>query len=56
MSQTISLLYPPGYDREKVLKLKDCKFIKPLQIDDMVVLVKESYRGLSNLSLENYFE
>lgn len=55
MSQTISLLYPPGYDREKVLKLKDCKFIKPLQIDDMVVLVKESYRGLSNLSLENYF-
>ena len=49
------LLYPPEYDREKEVAMKDFSFIRPLQIDDMIVLIKESHRGLNDLKLENFF-
>lgn len=49
------LLYPPDYDRNKEITMKDFSFIKSLQIDDMIVLIKESHRGLMDLKLENYF-
>lgn len=49
------LLYPPDYDRNKEIPMKDFGFIKSLQIEDMVVLIKESHRGLMDLKLENYF-
>ncbi|MBO6015510.1 MAG: hypothetical protein J6P60_02850 [Lachnospiraceae bacterium] len=49
------LLYPPQYDRSKEIPLKDFSFIRSLQIDDMIVLIKESHRGLMDLKLENYF-
>lgn len=49
------LLYPDGYDHENEQRLKDFGFIKPLQIDDMIVLVKQSYRGFNDLKLEDYF-
>ena len=35
--------------------MKDFGFIESLKIDSMVVLIKESYRGFADLSLENYF-
>ncbi len=49
------LLYPADYDRTREVPLKDFGFVKSLQIDDMIVLIKESHRGFSDLKLENYF-
>ena len=49
------LLYPPEYDRNKEVPMKDFKFIQSLKIDTMVVLIKASYRGFSDLALENFF-
>lgn len=55
MQEDFHLLYPPGYDRASEIPMKDFKFIHALQIDEMVVLVKESYRGFHDLALENFF-
>lgn len=55
MEDTFQLLYPPGYDRSKEVPMKDFNFIKSLQIDDMVVLIQESYRGYADLFLKNFF-
>lgn len=49
------LLYPPDYDRDQEKPMKDFQFISSLQIDSMVVLVNERFRGLVNLSLDNFF-
>lgn len=51
----ISLLYPADYDRSSEAPMKDFKFIQSLRIDDMVILIKESYRGFADLALENFF-
>ena len=53
--QTNFHLYPPEYDRTTKQSMKDFGFIESLKIDSMVVLIKESYRGFADLSLENYF-
>ena len=53
--QTNFHLYPPEYDRTTKQPMKDFGFIESLKIDSMVVLIKESYRGFADLSLENYF-
>ena len=53
--QTNFHLYPPEYDRTTNQPMKDFGFIESLKIDSMVVLIKESYRGFADLSLENYF-
>ncbi len=50
-----SLLYPSDYDKTKEVSMKDFKFIQSLRIDDMVILIKESYRGFADLALENFF-
>ena len=55
MSLPNHLLFPPNYDRSKETPMKDFHFIKSLQIEDMIVLIKESHRGLMDLKLENYF-
>lgn len=55
MSLPNHLLFPPNYDRNKEITMKDFNFIKSLQIEDMVVLIKESHRGFMDLKLENYF-
>lgn len=55
MASKISLLYPAYYDRKSEIPMKDFKFIQSLQIDDMIVLIKESYRGFADLKLENFF-
>lgn len=55
MENKMCLLYPPDYDRSSEVRMKDFDFIHSLQIDEMVVLIKESYRGFADLSLENFF-
>lgn len=55
MESRMCLLYPPDYDRSSEVPMRDFKFVHSLQIDDMVILVKESYRGFADLSLENFF-
>lgn len=55
MDNNFHLLYPPGYDRMSENPMKDFGFIRSLQIDEMVVLIKESYRGLRDLSLESFY-
>lgn len=53
--QTNFHLYPPEYDRTTKQPMKDFGFIESLKIDSMVVLIKESYRGFADLSLETIF-
>lgn len=48
-------LYPQGYHKEKEVPMKSFEFIKSLQIDDMVVLQNDRYRGYSDLTLEKFF-
>ena len=55
MQTAFHLLYPPEYDRTTAKPMHDYGFIESLKIDSMVVLIKESYRGFSDLSLQNYF-
>ena len=48
-------LYPPEYDPAKEIQMKSFDFIRALQIDDMVVLQNDRYRGYSDLTLEKFF-
>lgn len=55
--EKISLLYPEHYteERRRQCRMKDYGFIKELQLEMMVVLIKNSCRGDTNLNLEDYF-
>ena len=55
MQSDFHLLYPAGYDKEKEVQMKDFDFIHSLKIDEMVVLIRESHRGLRDLFLENFY-
>ena len=55
MPSDFHLLYPPDYDRTREILMKDFNFISSLQIDSMIILIKESYRGVADLSLEKFF-
>lgn len=55
MLENFRLVYPLGYDITKEVKMNNFDFIKALQIDSLVVLVKESYLGFRNISLEEYY-
>lgn len=55
MQTDFHLLYPPNYDRTSEIPMKDFKFIESLQLDAMIILIKESYRGFADLSLEKFF-
>ena len=48
-------LYPPEYDPAQEVQMKSFDFIRALQIDDMVVLQNDRYRGYSDLTLEKFF-
>lgn len=41
MQTDFHLLYPPDYDRNKAVPMKDYKFIHALKIDAMVILIKD---------------
>lgn len=53
----ISLLYPEGYSEEKRAshRMKNYDFIKELQLEFLVILVKDGYRGMTNLKLQDFF-
>lgn len=55
MQTNFHLLYPPNYDRTREKTMKDFGFIDSLNIDSMVILIKESYRGFADLKLDNFF-
>ena len=48
-------LYPPECDPAQEVRMKSFDFIQALQIDDMVVLQNDRYRGYSDLTLEKFF-
>ena len=47
------LIYPEDYDREQEKFSPNYEFIQSLQIDKMVILIKESHRGFNDLKLED---
>lgn len=55
--ENISLLYPAGYSEEKRSshRMKNYDFIKELQLDSLVVLISDSYRGMASLKLQDFF-
>lgn len=56
MEQDIfSLLYPSGYIAKEEDGFTDFSFIKNLGIDSMIFLKRESYLGIPNLELKDYF-
>lgn len=55
MMKNFRLIYPPDYDIASERRMEDYSFIHSLQIDDMVVIKQETYRGFVELRLENYY-
>ena len=55
MLSTISLLYPSGYDQSLEIRMSDFNFIHSLQIDEMIILIRESYRGFADLELKSFY-
>lgn len=56
-TQGFSLLYPAGYNRQDkdAHRMKDYDFIVPLQIDHMIVLQQDHYRGIPTPPLSDFF-
>lgn len=54
MASEFHLLYPKNYKSEQECKMRDFQFLHTLQIDAMVILLKESFRGLPDLALQDY--
>lgn len=52
--QAFRLLYPPDVPA-KASPLADASFLRALQIDQMVSVRRESFRGLADLRLEQFF-
>ena len=55
MDTEFRLLYPKGYKESDQARMKSYDFITSLQIDDMVVLQNDRYRGYSELTLGKVF-
>jgi len=55
MQPDFRLLYPVGYNMTTKKGMTDYGFIRSLQLDDMILFVKESFRGINDLSLEDFF-
>lgn len=55
MDTEFRLLYPKGYKESDAVPMKSYDFISSLQIEDMVVLQNDRYRGYSDLNLEKFF-
>lgn len=55
--ENFSLLYPEGYDEGKRLshRMKNYEFVKELQLESLVVLIQDGYRGMTNLKLQDFF-
>lgn len=55
MDKSYRLIYPAGYDISQDKPMKNFDFIRALQIDDMVVIRQENFRGGRDLKLESFF-
>lgn len=55
MENTYRLLYPAEYDEKLDRAIDNFDFIRALQIDDLVVITQENYRGGRDLKLEQFF-
>lgn len=55
MQPEFRLLYPAGCNMTTKKGMTDYGFIHSLQLDDMILFVKESFRGINDLSLDKFF-
>lgn len=55
--ENLSLLYPGGYSEEKraFYRMKNYDFVKELQLESLIILVKDGYRGMTDLKLRDFF-
>ncbi len=55
--ENLSLLYPGGYSEEKraFYRVKNYDFVKELQLESLIILVKDGYRGMTDLKLRDFF-
>ncbi|MDE6698793.1 MAG: hypothetical protein K2J91_04875 [Lachnospiraceae bacterium] len=53
--ETVSLLYPEGYNGYDKDCFTDFDFVSNLGIDGLIFLKRESFLGVPNLELKNYF-
>lgn len=53
--QPFRLLYPDGYVPAGRCALPDTEFVHTLQLDQMIGIKRESYRGIADLRLEQFF-
>lgn len=54
-NESFRLLYPAGYHPPERCALPDTEFIHTLQLDQMIGIRRESYRGIADLQLEQFF-
>lgn len=54
-NEPFRLLFPAGYPPPERCALPDTEFIHALQLDQMIGIRRESYRGIADLHLEQFF-
>lgn len=54
-NEPFRLLFPAGYAPAEGSALPDTEFIHTLQLDQMIGIRRESYRGIADLRLEQFF-
>lgn len=54
-NESFRLLFPAGYPPPERCALPDTEFIHTLQLDRMIGIRRESYRGIADLQLERFF-
>ena len=54
-NEPFRLLFPAGYPPPERCALPDTDFIHALQLDQMIGIRRESYRGIADLHLEQFF-
>lgn len=55
VNEPFRLLYPAGHHPPERCALPDTEFIHTLQLDQMIGIRRESYRGIADLQLEQFF-
>ncbi len=55
MDKKFRLIYPTGYQPDAAQQMSDFSFVQSLQLEDLVVIKNEKFRGFNELRLEQYF-
>ncbi len=55
MDKKFRLIYPAGYQPDAAQKMTDFSFVQSLQLEDLVGIYNEKFRGFNELKLEQYF-